>query len=134
MPGPGPALTTINVNQYLINISSNATAIASLASDLQSNFLTALTSRFTLSTWQQTRITNFDPLLIAGIANNFAAAANAWATYNTFPLEAVVTGIIDSSSLTAAGSYAADSGWSFHYDPPSTITIDYIFSCGGGAD
>lgn len=44
-----PAFNTPNINSYLQSIESNATAYSTLASDLQTNFLAAWQSRFTIS-------------------------------------------------------------------------------------
>ncbi len=43
-----PAFNTPNINSYLQSIESNASAYSTLASDLQTNFLAAWQSRFTI--------------------------------------------------------------------------------------
>jgi hypothetical protein len=89
-------MTSDDVNQWLINNSSNATNLSSFASDLNSNFLTALTSRFTLSTYQSTTIGALPSWFTNHIATAFQNSVNEWIGASTsLDFVASVAGIYD---------------------------------------
>ncbi|MBL7987977.1 MAG: hypothetical protein JNJ94_07945 [Chlorobi bacterium] len=92
---PLPAFNTANVNCYLGTINNNQAELDQLATDLETNFLGALQSRFTLSQWQIDRV-NFVPQDAKDIVAQTARKIAQLHTKNpTEPVDLVVSGIGD---------------------------------------
>ena len=88
-----PAFSEANINAYLVSINSSVIGITTFYNDLNTNWLGAFQSRFTLTPANTTLLNNFDP---AGKAAIIEAMFNCsrWANFPNilFPIEMEIIG------------------------------------------
>ena len=107
----------------LVSIASNQAALNQLATDLNTNFLNALTSRFTLSSWQISRVNFLLPMAKNDIANIFTRCAANYATNHDNPVDPIVSGITDIPGLPTAAIATTGEG-SVTVDSTGLVTVD----------
>ena len=88
-----PAFSEANINAYLVSINSSVIGITTFYNDLNTNWLGAFQSRFTLTPANTILLNNFDP---AGKAAIIEAMFNCsrWANFPniSFPIEMEIIG------------------------------------------